>query len=89
MKTELSVPRSHREIVEELLSQLTEEEEGEEQEEVDLGGQGYSQISDDSEGEISAANGELEDIRLMSCVPAAINYNDHQSQQIIRANWCW
>ena len=41
MKTELSVPRSHREIVEDLLSQLTdqEEEEGHSQEEADLGTQ--------------------------------------------------
>ena len=57
MKTELSVPRSHREIVEELLSQLTEGEEV--QEEADLGAQGHSQMLDDNEGEGSAANGEL------------------------------
>ena len=51
MKTELSVPRSHREIVEDLLSQLTdqEEEEGRSQEEADLGAQ-----------TASGANGELE-----------------------------
>ena len=57
MKTELSVPRSHREIVEELLSQLTEEVG---QEEADLGAQGYSRMLDDSEGERSATNGGLE-----------------------------
>ena len=56
MKTELNVPRSHREIVEELLSQLTSEEE---EEEADLGAQGCSRMSEDVEGEISAANGEL------------------------------
>jgi hypothetical protein len=63
MKTELSVPRSHREIVEDLLSQLTEqeEEEGRSREEADSGAQGNSQILDDDEGETaSAANGELE-----------------------------
>ena len=50
MKTELSVPRSHREIVEDLLSQLTdqEEEEGHSQEEADFGTQVPA----------SAANGE-------------------------------
>ena len=49
MKTELSVPRSHREIVEDLLSQLTDQEEVERhsQEEPDLGTQ-----------TASAANGE-------------------------------
>ena len=57
MKSELSVPRSHREIVEELLNQLAEEEG---QEEADLGGRGYSRISDDSEGEKSTTNSELE-----------------------------
>lgn len=73
MKTELSMPRSHREIMEELLSQLTgEEEEGEGQDEADLGGQGFSRILDDREGETSAANGELVKNRLMRCVPAAI-----------------
>ena len=59
MKSELSVPRSHREIVEELLNQLIEEEEGEGQEEADLGGRGYSWMSDESEGEKSTANGKL------------------------------
>ncbi len=55
MKTELSVPRKYREIVEDLLSQLIE------QEEADLGAQGNSQISGDNEGETeSATNGELE-----------------------------
>ena len=58
MRTELSMCRSHQEIVEELLSQLTKEEVG--QEETDLGAQGYSQMSDDSEGERLATNGELE-----------------------------
>ena len=57
MKTELSMPRSHREIVEELLSQLTEGEEV--QEEADLGAQGHSQMLDDNKGEGLAANGEL------------------------------
>lgn len=49
MKTELSIRRSHREIVEDLLSQLTEQAEGHSQEEADLGAQ-----------TASTANGELE-----------------------------
>ena len=57
MKTELSIPCSIEEIVEELLSQLTEEK-GQE-EETDLGRQGYARVMDYDEEEISAANGEL------------------------------